>query len=162
MLSSARWKKLRGWLIGAAAVVALVVLVVLVLRTRHSDRPVLEPEERSAPAMPAEEIVERYILGTAPDPDSVRFARWGPHDLTGELVTHRKGSDDRILRVRYESKNRQGQRVVEDDLFYLLDGEVNQVVTNLWGDQWREAMRKLNERPPGLGSPVGTARGSSE
>jgi hypothetical protein len=143
-------KRILASLLYAGSVAALGLLCFLALRVQHKDHPVFQAEGRSFADIPSEEIVESYILQTTPHSDSVQFLRWGPHDLTGELVAHRKGNDDRIIRARYRCRNRDGEWVVEDNLFYFLNNEVTQVVRNPWGDEWRPAVQRLNEGKPAV------------
>ena len=126
-------------------VAALVLLIILRFKFHRTDRPITQAEQRSTADMPSEEIVERFVLSSEPDADAVRFERWGPHDLTGDLVNHRRGADDRIVRVRFQSTSHAGEPIIHDQLFYLLDGEVNQVIANSWGDDWRAAIAGLND-----------------
>jgi hypothetical protein len=159
MVRSSVWnKRPLVWLLYASSAAALIVLSVLAFRTKRTDVPVPEAESRSFPRMPVEELVADDILANAKEPHSVQFQRWGPHDLTGEFVTHRKGHDDRILRIQYRCKDPQGEWVTEDNLFYLLNNEVSQVVRNAWGDDWRAAMQRLNERKPAVESPPASER----
>lgn len=124
---------------------ALVAVAYVAHRLRRTDYPVLRPEDRPFSTMPSEETVESYVRTHELQPRAVRFERWGPHDLTGELINHRRGHDDRILRARYRTRSAQGEEIVVDQLFYFLNDEVSQVIVNTWGDDWQAAIRQLND-----------------
>jgi hypothetical protein len=97
------------------------------------------PESRSGARCWEERLVRDYILEHAPDPGSVEFVRWGPHDLQGELgyrwtqpLTLGVGSGfgqagahpvAKIVRVCYRGRGPHGQAFC-DQLWVIADGKV--------------------------------------
>ncbi len=103
----------------------------------------------------AEAMVKASILDNAGDPDSVKFARWGPHDLTCKSALVPQDMDAMIwplvpfqgfvkdgsgpcplVRVRFRMKNDRGALAVVDLLFGLRKGKVVFAATNPYGDGW--------------------------
>lgn len=60
----------------------LTLLVCLALLARLEGQPV----PKAAATLPEEKEVERHVLARAYEPKTVRFVRWGPHDLDGKLA----------------------------------------------------------------------------
>jgi hypothetical protein len=96
-------------------------------------------ESRSGARCWEERLVRDYILEHAPDPGSVEFVRWGPHDLQGELGYRwtqplslavgpgfgQAGARPvaKIVRVCYRGRGPQGQAFC-DQLWVIADGKV--------------------------------------
>lgn len=101
-----------------------------------------------------------YLRENLDDPDSLKVARWGPHDLEAKsgLTAHdiatdpwvRFPGDDRpwpIVRLRFRAKNSRGALVLTDALFMLRRGKVAVAQPNLFGDEWVKGYaRKKEER----------------
>jgi hypothetical protein len=121
-------------------------------------------------------VVKAYVLDHADDPESVEFDRFGPDDLEGWLPTEiRKQSSggigvnyvileksDKIVRVRYRSKNRAGAKQLHDELYGLKDGKVipsswtgiiPTATPNYDGDEWLANYKKNRKPEPPSAAP---------
>jgi len=153
------------------AILGFVLLAVggvaFVFFFKSSDSPNLKTVEHRASARgKEEELVRKYILDTAHDPNSVEFDRWGPHDLTAELgVTGIVGfcaaldpgtrpisfpksgmketRPDKVIRVCFREKNALGAKQFKDALFLIQDEKVVEAGVNQFGDDWHELWRQL-------------------
>ncbi len=84
---------------------------------------------------PEEEAVRTHILEAVKNPKDVRFEKWGPHDLKGEL------GQGPMVRVCYYA----GLTLV-DVLFTVNDGKVSGPVPTVGGDDWKRVMREEQQK----------------
>ena len=94
------------------------------------------PEDRQKPAAAAslsneEELVKAFVIGSANDPKSVEFAKWGPHRQVAARQDHT------LVRVQFRMQNEAGVRQVYDWLVHVERGKAGPgFFPNLWGDDW--------------------------
>jgi hypothetical protein len=105
----------------------------------------------SAPAtLPEERAVEKAIRENEDDPSSVGIARWGPHDLRGELpmpngwtfnpeFLRKKPAK---VRVVYRARNQYGALELRDYIYYVADGQAQGRHINVFGGAWLEILRQ--------------------
>lgn len=90
-----------------------------------------------APATAEEKMAAKWIMANADDPESVKFASWGPHWLDDAPA--------KIVRVVYRSKNKAGALALNDELIFIVQGKAVNRRANLDGDHYREATKAMLE-----------------
>lgn len=166
-----RWGRLPWWLLVAGCVgVGAVLGLTVGGKQLRRQIPLVNRVQAKWDASETEARVRQFILDNADDPESVQFASWGPHDLTGELrrltgqyiEARRPREDDGfsttgpswydpairdsdyIVRVRFRTKNRLGALELLDTLCFLRNSEqgVAYIYPNPLGDQWLSRLRE--------------------
>ncbi len=89
------------------------------------------------PSGPEESVVAKHILETTVNPQSVRFLKWGPHDLEGTVAP-----PFQIVRVRCQVEI-SGNIHPQDVLFHLKDGKVGFFFPTVGGDDWLTTRQTL-------------------
>jgi hypothetical protein len=119
-------------------------------KTHQTVRSTEKAEARAKPKAAEEELVKEYVLTNADDPDSVEFARWGPHDLNSELGIRWPpfGNDflpTKGVRVAYRANNEFGAKTLRDQIFFIQDGKVVWAIPNKSGDNWKEDWKAFEQ-----------------
>lgn len=128
VVAAARKRATWGPFVAALAFIALLVVGAWGWRSKGqffgSSNAKAGPEKKGAiadqPGFSSEEnMASAYILETADDPESVKFAKWGPHIFQDE-----QDGPTKYLTVSYRCKNRTGSTIFVEELFIFRNGRM--------------------------------------